>query len=345
MTLISTIAEFKKYIAIDGNMSWATLEPYVKEAEQMYIIDLLGKDFYEEFLELYEASVAETTPTPLEEDNETLLPYIQRCLAYYAQLHSLIALAVTYGDKGIRQHRAEDSEAAPRWLQEKLAFQALKNGDIHADALLKFLEENGDEDTYTTWVDSTANTLSSGVIVYGTIIASKYIDINHSRRVYLKLKNKIREIEKKYIPKLIGQEQYAEILEQLKDLDPGALTEDNAALVEKLEPIIAKRALYMQLPFMRVQINENGLFIYSGTDDLYKLGQLASDADVKILRAQLLDEKEFGYLADENELRQFILDNIDDYPLIKDSTVYTVQPDPGPTWDTLNDPNSKHFGV
>lgn len=344
MSLITTIEEFKKYIAVDDNMNIKTLEPYIAEAEQLYIVDLLGKEFYEEFKALYEASFGEEA-VELEEDAVALLPYIQRCLAYYTQLQSIVALAVTFGDMGIRQHRSDDSDAAPRWLQEKLAVQALRNGDIHADALLKFLEENGDEDTYTTWVDSSANTLSSGVIVYSTAIATKYIDINGSRRVYLKLKNKIREIEKKSIPKLIGAEQYAEILEQLKDLDPAAVTAENAALIEKLEPIIAKRALFLQLPFMRVQINENGLFIYSGTDDLIKLGQLASDADVKILRAQLMDEKEFGYLADENELRQFILDNIDDYPLIKASTAYTTQPDPGPTWDTINDPNSKHFGV
>jgi hypothetical protein len=342
-TLITTIAEFKKYIAIDGNMKWATIEPYVKEAEQLYMKDLLGPEFYDEFLPLYTASVTGEAPVALSAQNAALLPYIQRCLAYYAQLQAITHIAVTFGEMGIRQHSDQDSSPAARWQQDQLKFQALRNGDIHADLLLAFLEEN--EDDYATWKESDANPLNSGCIVYSTAIASKHIDINNSRRIFLKLRNKIREIERKSVPRLIGQEQYDELLEQLQDMDPDALTEANAILVGKLEPIIAKRALYMQLPSMRVQINENGIFIYSGTDDLYKLGQLAAESDIKILRTQLMDEKEFGYLADENELKQFILDNIDDYPLIKASTAYTVQPDPGPTWQPLNDPNNNHFAV
>ncbi len=345
MPLIKTIAEFKKYIAIDANTKWASIEPFVKEAEQLYLVPLLGKEFYAEFLALYEASVQTEGPVALDSNNTKLLPYIQRPLAYYTQLHAIIHLAASFGDMGSRQARNENSDPSPRWLQEKISGQALKNGDIHADALLQFLEENGDVGVYETWVESDANTLTSGLIVYGTAIASKHIDINDSRRVYLKLRNKIKEIESRSVPKLIGKEQYEELLEQLKDLDPEALTEANALLVTKLEPIIAKRALYLQLPFMRVQINESGIFIYSGQDDLVQLGQLASDADVKMLRQQLMDAKEFGYLADELELKQFILDNIDDYPLIKASTVYTVQPDPGPTWQPSNDPDNKHFIV
>lgn len=342
-TLITTIAEFKKYIAIDANTKWATLEPFVKEAEQLYVKDLLGDAFYDEFLPLYTDSVAET-PVALSAANAALLPYIQRCLAYYAQLQAITHLAVTFGDLGIRVHSSNDKSApASARQQDQLKFQALKNGDIHADLLLKFLEEN--EDDYATWKASSANPTNSGCIVYSTAIASKYIDINDSRRVFLKLRNKIREIERKSVPRLIGQDQYDELLTQLQDQDPDALTAENAALVAKLEPIIAKRALYMQLPFMRVQINENGVLLYSGTDELIKSNMLASEADIKMLRAHLMDEKEFGYLADEAELRQFILDNIDDYPLIKASTVYTVQPDPGPTWTPSNDPDNKHFIV
>ncbi len=343
MALFNTISEFKQYNAIDVNTRMVTLLPFIKEAEQLYIVDLLGKEFYDEFTSAYNASVAET-PTPLSADNEALLPYIQRCLSYYTTVQAIPHLSVSFGDMGIRQQRSDDSDAAPRWKEDKLMFQALKNGDIHADKLLQFLELNASVSKYATWFASPYNTKNSGCIVYSAFIASNYIDINGSRRMFLKLRNKIREIETKIIPKLIGQDQYDELVVQLKT--GGAVpTMANMALIAKLEPIICKRALYIQLPFMRVQINENGLFIYSGTDDIYKLGQLASDNDIKILRAQLMDEKELGYLADEQSLRQCILDNIASYPLIAAIGVYKVQPDPGPTWTSQNDPNNKHFGV
>lgn len=343
MALIKTIEEFQKYLSIDVNTPMATMQPFIDEAEQLFIIDLLGKDFYEQFSALYAAAPG----TPLSAENTKLLPYIQRALAYYAQLQAMTHLAVTFGDMGIRQHRADDSDPAPRWQQEKLQFQALRNGDIHADKLLEFLEKNAtSSNDYQTWFGSTANTICSGNIVYSTTIAAKHIDIANSRRVFLKLRGKILDIEKRLVPKWIGQDQYDELVTQLKTRSTGIPTTANALLIEKLEPIIAKRALFMQLPFMRVQITENGIFVYSGTDDLYKLGQLAGDAEVKVLRHQLMDAEELGYLSDEETLRQFILENIDDYPLIKATGVYTVQPSPGPAWGPPdNDPDSKHFSV
>lgn len=343
MALITTIPELKKYLSIDGNASMDSLRPFIDQAEQLFVKDLLGQAFYDYYLPLYITSMQEGG-TALSADNARLLPYIQRCLAFYTQMLAIPNLAVTFGDMGTRQHRADNSDAAPRWLQEKLQFNALKFGDTHADALLAFLEANASVSVYSQWYGSTAYTRSNGLIVYSATIASKHIDINDSRRVYLKLRSKIRDIETRIIPKLIGQAQYDDLV---TDIKANTLSDEYKALIEKLEPVIARRALHLQLPFMRVQVNENGIYIYSGTDDIFKLGQLATDADIKILRAQLIGggKDELGYLNDEEELRQFILANIDDYPLIKASNVYTVQPDPGPTWESKNDPNDKHFIV
>lgn len=339
MALITSIEELKQYLAVDMNMSIDSMRPFIQEAEQLYLVELLGQAFYDDYTEKYLASGV----TALSADQQKLLPYVQRCLAYYSQLQAMTHLSVTMGDMGIRQHRADDSDAAPRWLQDKLQFQALRNGDIHADKLLEFLETNatGSND-FQLWFSSTANTINSGNIVYNTAVASRHIDINNSRRVFLKLRPKIREIEKRLVPRLIGQDQYDDLVTKLK---AGTTTDAEKELIQKLEPIIAKRALFMQLPFMRVQITENGIFIYSGTDDIYKLGQLATETEIKVLRHQLMDAGEMGFLADEDLLRQFILDNIDDYPLIKASAAYTVQPDPGPSWAPANDPDGKYFAV
>jgi len=339
MSLLTTIAEVKKYITIDANAKMATLKPFIEEAELQFMVPLLGQAFYDQYKALYEASVAQT-PTPLSADNAALLPYIQRPLAYYMQLLSLPQLSVTYGDKGIRVHRDDNSDSASRWQMEKLQMNALKSGDLYADKLLEFLETNASPTKYATWyADAVANTRMSGAIVYGTTVASKHIAIHNSRRVFLQLKNAIREIETRLVPRWIGRDQYDELVVQLKT---GSVSNANRALLDKLEPIIAKRALFLRLPFMRVQINENGVLLYSGTDELVK--HLASDADIKALRQQLQDE-ELGFIADEHELDAFIKDNIDAYPLIKASPVHTVQPDPGPTFVPRNNADNKHFIV
>lgn len=334
MSLITTIAEFKSYISIDGNAKMATMQKFVDEAE-LIIKELLGDAFYAEYLPLYTASVA-PVPTPLSADNAALLPYIQRPLAFYAQLLSIDQLSVTTGEIGIRVHRAEQSDPAPRWQVEKLQFAAMKSADTNADKLLEYMEANAAK--YPTWAASSANTKKSGLLVYSTAIASEHIQISNSRRVYLQLYNTIRDLETRVIPKLIGQAQYDELVALIQA--GTALSTEQEHLTRRLEAVISKHALYIQLPFMRVQVRDGGVFTYSGLDELTRF--FATDADVKILRLQLMDG-ELGYLADERELQQFIEDNISDYPLIEASTVYTVQPDPGPTFVPKNSCDNKHF--
>lgn len=344
MNLISTIEEFKQYASIDGNTNMETLQPFIDEAERLYLIDLLGQTFYDELVTAYTAANGDINATGFNVDLKKLFPYVQRPLAYYTLLLAIPQLTVTIGDMGIRQHRADQSDAAPRWKEEKLQIHCLKNGDIQADKLLEFLESNASVSRYATWFASANNTKMSGAIVYSSAIASKYISINNSRRVFLSIRNKIREIESRSIPKLIGKAQYDELVVQIKTGGVGIPTAANKELLTKLEPIISKRALYMQLPFMRAQVADGGVFLYSQTDEIFK-GLLASDADIKILRQQLMDG-EFGYVADEEDLRQFLLDNIDTYPLVKATGVYTSRPDPGPTWRTPDpEPNDKYFAV
>lgn len=348
MAFFTTIDEFRKYITLDKNTKMDSFRPYIDEAEMLYLVDLLGQEFYDELMPLYIGSVPPTDPiVALSADNTKLLPYIQRCLAYYSSLHAIPHLTVTFGDMGLRQHRSDNSDNVAKWKEEKLQLHALKNADVFADKLLEFLEKNAASDKYGTWFSSGANTKNSGYIIYNTTIASKHIDINNSRRVFMKLRNKIREIEAKHVPKLIGQAQYDELLVQLKTGGSGNPTAANKLLIEKIEPIICKRALFTQLPYMRVQVNENGIFVYSGTDEIFKPGQLASEDDIQMLRCQLKGgdgELGLGYLDDEDTLRQFIKDNINNYPLIRESAAFTVQPDPGPTWIPLNeDPDNTGF--
>lgn len=339
MTLFTTIEEIKKYIAIDDNAQMLTLQPYIEEAQELYLKDLLGEDFLTIIKDTYDTANG-VVENIVSDEIKALMPYVQRCLGYYMMVQAIPNLITTFGEMGVRVNRGgEDSDPAMRWQVEKLQFTNLKNGDIHADKLLEYLEKTATaSNDLQVWFGSSSNTINSGYIVYGTAIASKHITINNSRRVYLSLRNRMQEIETRIVPKLIGADQYDEIKTQLLS---ATLSANNRKLTNLLAPIISKRALYMQAQFMRIQITENGILLYSGSDEIYK-GVLATDADVKVLKAQLLDD-ELGYLADEVRLNQFILDNINTYPLIKASTVYTVQPDPGPTFQPTNCATNKHF--
>lgn len=333
MALFKTTAQLKDYLSVDINTKFASLLPFITEAEQQFIIPLIGQTLYDLVNTEYNANT-------LSADNTALLPYIQRPLAYYAQLLSISSLTVTFGDRGIREHLSPESATAPRWKEEKLQLDALTKGDRYADLLLKFLEDNATDSKYASWYDdSTLNTKMSGVIVYKTSIATQYIPINESRRLFLKLKPFIKKAEG-IVPKIISKTEYDALVGAIQT--PGTLDEKWVNLLQKLYPYICKIALYMAMPMLRVSLVDGGLFLYSNTD-LLRL-QPASASDVSELRKSL-KEAPFGYDSDEQELIQFMIDNVATYTLYAASNAYTGRPDPGPMFIPDNNIDNKYFSV
>ncbi len=333
MALFKTTAQLKEYLSVDSNTAFDTLLPFIKEAEQQYIIPLIGQTLYDAINTAYNDNT-------ISGDNLTLLPYIQRPLAYYAQLLSISALTVTMGDMGIREHVSENTVSAPRWKEEKLQLDALTKADRYADILLKYLEDNATISKYASWFsNSTLNTAMSGVIVYKTSIASQYIPINDSRRLFLKLKPFITKAES-VVPKLISKAEYDALVAAIQT--GGTLDEKWVDLLQVLYPYICKLALYMAMPMLRVSLVDGGLFLYSYTDQLRD--KIATDKDLIEYRKSLIDPP-FGYKADEAELIQFMIDNVGTYTNYAASNAYTGRPDPGPSWIPDNNTDDKHFSV
>lgn len=338
--LLKSIDELRQYIPVDVNMDFATVQPAVEEAEMLFIKDLLG-DYYPVYQGLYDTYYA-GLPTAPTEPLTSLMPYVQRALAYYTMYLSVENLGVNIGDIGIQQQSGQNSQPAPRWKVRALQLKYLLQADRHADQLLEFLEENASAVLYGEWyADAVANTKMAGAIVYSTKIASKYIDINNSRRVFLRLKKRINEIEQHNIKRLICKDQYDELVTQIQT---GSLTSENSALISHLESYISKRALHLTLPSLAVQVSHEGITMFSSNDSVVS-DQLAGTRQIEDLMRSLKDAEWNGYDADEDKISQFIEDNIDDYPLIEASPCWTSKADPGPKFTPDNDPCNKHFSV
>lgn len=338
--LLKSISELRQYIPVDENMDFATVQPAVEEAEQLYIKDLLGAYYpvYQGLYDTYYASLPAVPTEPL----KSLMPYVQRALAYYTMYLSVENLGVNIGDIGIQQQQGQNSQPAPRWKVRALQLKYLMQADRFADQLLEFLENTASAILYQEWfTDAVANTKMSGAIVYSTKIASKYIDINNSRRVFLRLKKRITEIEQNNVKRLICKDQYEELVTQIKT---GSLTSENAALISHLESYISKRALYLTLPAMAVQVSHEGITMFSSNDSVVS-EQLAGTRQIEDLMRSLKNAEWNGFDDDENKIRQFIEDNIADYPLIEASPCWTAKADPGPKFVPHNDPVNKHFSV
>ena len=334
MALIKTIEELRQHISIDVNSNIAVWNPYIKLGEESFIKPILGDDFYAVLSDVYNT-------LPIDPEYVEVLTNVQRALAYYTKYQSIPELSGNMSDRGLRDYNDQQSNAAPRWKEEKLEMNALRKGDELADALLKYLEETASATVFPEWYASDANPKLSGAIVYGTDILSNHVSIGDSRRIYLSVRKYIREVEKKIIPQYISHAQYEFVLDQLKSGTPDEATTN---LLPYCEPLISKMALYNAIPFLRVSIENGGLFIYSKTDNLRYPQQYATDAQVQELR-KALREPDFGYESDIQTLKAFMEANAADYPLYADSGLVTGTPVNTVALPVDNSITNKHFSA
>ena len=341
MPLFKTISEIRKYVPVDENMHFESFKPFVEEAELMYVKQLLGAYYMVLLTDYTDNTNADGTDTGMQQTSIDIIPFVQRTLAYYSAYQSLAHIGVSLGDMGVQEQFGSNSRPAPRWKSRELQQQYINQADKHADALLTYLEQNSSETFYQAWFeDPEANTQLSGLIVRSTEIASRYVDIHESRRVFLRMKKRIKEIELNEIKRIVCTDQYEALVTQIKE---GTLTTANTELVSMLEPYISKKALYLTIPSIRISITDEGITVHSTTDGVV-LKASANREDIKALMMNL-KEGEFGYVNDLAKIDQFIIDNIADYPLIEASPCYTSKETTPPKYQADNDPCNKHFSI
>lgn len=322
MSLFKTTSEVKKYVNIDVATKFDKLKPSIDDAALRFVQPLLGEALYSELTQAYAAAAQ---VTDLSADHQELLPYAQKALAFYAAYLFIDEIDIQIGDLGVRQQFNQNSQPAPMAKVAILKLKYITTADSAVELLLSFLEKNAGPAKFGSWYsDAIANTKMEGLIVYNVAIASRHIDINESRRVYLRLKKRIRDIEGNYIKGIIGQEQYAEIVTQIQT---GSLTENNKKLCAVLEPIISKQALYLALPYLPISVEADGIYIFSSNDSVTQkqmAGVEEKDRLYKNIREGLS-----GYESDEAMLHKFLKDNIGNYPLVSASSAWTNNPEDG----------------
>jgi hypothetical protein len=342
MPLFKSTSELEKFVPIDANTPFELIRPFIVTAESKFISGLLG-DLYPILLFDYtENTDVEGIPNDqMADENKALLPYVQSALAEYAAYLSVGKIGVSLGASGIQEQFGNSSRPAPRWKIRELQLQYLAEGDSKADGLLEFLESHASSTQYNAWYsDIDANTAMQGIIVHKTSIASRYVDINESRRVFLRMRKRIQDIEQDDIRRMLCADQYEEIVAQIKT---GSVSTNNYKLLGKLEPYITKKALWLTIPSIKVSVTDEGLTIHSSNDGVVQKSAAAKEDITAFMTS--LKEGEYGFEADKNKLDQFIIENIGSFPLISSSPCWTSQKTTLPKYKADNSPCNKHFSV
>lgn len=136
-----SVSELKDKSFIDENVNDKLIRASIKEAQEIYIRDLIGSGLYNE-LQTQTANNAATL-TAL---NRTLLnDYIRPCLMWYALVEGAYPLSIKIMGKGYQKRRSEFTD--PATSEDVIADSnwARNKAEYYAQRVTKYLAENSSD--------------------------------------------------------------------------------------------------------------------------------------------------------------------------------------------------------
>lgn len=228
MALLKTTDELKNYVAVDVNMQHTSLEPYLQQGKSQ-VVRLLGKTLYNA-LDVYHNN-SEATEVPA---YDSLIPYVQRCLANFAMYYGLSALNVSIGPNGIGVVSTDHVAPASKDRTDALKSDILNAAWDAMEEMLEFLEENIDD--YSAWESSDAYAMQYDTIITSARKFDELLRIDRSRLKYLEWKPTMRDVELLVLAPQVGSDFLSELKTQIA---AGSLTVANIAVLTHLQKALA----------------------------------------------------------------------------------------------------------
>lgn len=311
MSLFRNTRDLKLFADIHKQTDWDTLLPYVQQAENDYIIPLIGEEQFEYFNSAIKAqNDTEANFNFIFQDvtENKLFKLLATALANFALYEAFPFLNTSLGDIGVQQQSSKEGTSAPaaQWRYESRRSAHLNTGDSYIEKTLEFLEKNAA--SFPLWSNSEYFTINKDLLIGDSAMLTTYLGMNDSRRAFIAIRPYIRLAEKDIIA-ILGKPLFDSIKEEGATLPS---TIPNKILLEGAREAVAWTAYYYALPFLSIRINGDGVQVVSKNDSINQRSSASKD-DKETARAQA------GRFSDKflNTLRQFMDINIDEYPLYK----------------------------
>lgn len=305
--LIRTTEELKTVLgAVNKNMSFGSILPYIEQAALTHLVPVLGTEILAEL----EARLLEDDQTPAFVE---LLATVRRPLAYFALLEALPFLNVRIGDAGVLEATSANAAPTRQWSYQGVELATAKNAEVFLDAAVRYLETH--QAAWPAWSTSEACTLRRGQLMPDAVTLSRYLNLQGSRRAYLAFQPFLERAENLYLRPMVS----GDLLDVLKErLMGGVQTPQDTALLQRLRPALAQLALAEALPELSISMAGAGMSVLT---DSYVVKQRLSSPQEELERlagrARTLADR---YVT---ELRQFLDRNVEAYPEYQDSDAYT----------------------
>jgi hypothetical protein len=308
------------YTGANRNMMWEELTPGIRQAVEKYIIPYIGRSMYNELADYYVDPP--NTPIPAMDQAVTLL---QDCVAYYTAYHVLPERNAFLTSMGVTQNTPADGSGQPinQWGYKAKRWNALENGDMFLDTLMRWMEDNNGDGDFDTWTTAPEYTSKVSNFFKHTDDLDSFLNMQRSRRSFISLVKYCRQVEEDVVKALLCDDLYSAVLDDTP-------TAANALLIPMIRRAVANLGLAAAVPHHRIVIDGDGFRVVSQTDQFDDRRNQTNNVHEGAINA-LAQRAEMEGRKAMAKLEAFLYTNKDDYPLWTASDCYTETPSKGHT--------------
>lgn len=308
--------EFKQfYSAINRNMDWCTLEPFITQAEEIYIIPFISQEFYDTLHTEYQA-----TDTIADIKQAKAFSLIRMALAYYTIYQGMPHLNTRIADAGIMENVNEGTQPARQWVFYHNRWEACKTAYAFLDIALAYMEKEiaGGATEFDDFKNSDAYTITKDLLIPNATTFNQFYNIQESRKSYVAFRPYIRKAEQLHLKPVL-----CDLFDEIKtQYLAGTLTAENTALLPYIQRILAEYTMIEAIPDINIIHDSDGFKVIENPHS-----SVISQQALANMIQQLNTKAETNSAQFKIELENFIYANLDDYPTYKDSDCNQIAED------------------
>ena len=334
--LIKDITDLKKFITVDGSVSFPSVAPYIAQAEQLYIIPALGPSLYATLNTAYNAS-------SMSDDQKALWNQLNYANANFAWYLYLPVANVRMSEKGLVTSSTQESQQITKWMFDELRNTLKRSAYNMLDALYDFLiaGKAAPADWYAAWSDGPGYSDFTDLLVYNTAIMSEWTPVNKSRWIFTQMRSHIVRAEGLWARDFIGGPFFDDFKGRYLT---NSLDDREKPLIQFLQPAISMMAYSMAIrdPNIRQEIT---VMEGSQLDGVPATGSNRADVDNRIAFDRVADQYASQAAQVMDTVREFLNAEAATgvFELYLDSPLYKNPTDTRPVEKYNNDSSSTYF--
>lgn len=297
--------EIGQYVPASASLSFEKMESSLGNVQELFLIPLLGDDMMEDIEDIYDRVEMDDLTT----EESKLLRLAQRAVANLAFWYDFDNLQVRISDQGFQRQGSEDWQQAYKYQEDRLREGFKVKGFNALDRLLSYLSEKAD--VFTDYESSPAYKATRKAIVRTVDEAQKYVNIENSAIVYMRLAAEFPTVEEGELRGVLGSELYWQLRSYLDDLAEGG--EEDADLEDLRKQCVRVMVCGAALRLLKQTgtLTDKGLYFEAVTanNSENRTRQPATDAAIGDRLSMYVNDLEDS----KTMLHLYVRDNLSDY--------------------------------